>query len=121
MRRPLSTRLTGLVACAAVTMAAGAHAQGTAAAQKEADRATDFARKAQADLQAAQKTAAKTPATRAPSGKKVIKLDTLTVEGRIQKPEAFYVLPRSNLNFDELQKSESFVTKIDKSVLKDPF
>jgi hypothetical protein len=54
-------------------------------------------------------------------GKKVIKLDTLTVEGRIQKPEAFYVLPRSNLNFDELQKSESFVPKIEKSVQKDPF
>jgi hypothetical protein len=121
VRRPLSTRLIGLVACAAVTVAAGARAQDTAAAQKEADRASAFAKKAQADLQAAQKTAEKTPATRASGGKKVIKLDALTVEGRIQKPEAFYVLPRSSLNFDELQKSESFVTKIDKSVLKDPF
>ena len=51
----------------------------------------------------------------------MIKLDTLTVEGRIQKPEAFYVLPRSNLNFDELQKTENFVPRIEKSVQKDPF
>jgi hypothetical protein len=58
---------------------------------------------------------------RAGSGRKVIKLETLTVEGRIQKPEAFYVLPRSNLNFDELSKPENFVPKIEKSVEKDPF
>jgi hypothetical protein len=58
---------------------------------------------------------------RATSSKKVIKLDTLTVEGRIQKPEAFYVLPRSNLRFDELSKPENFVPKIEKSVEKDPF
>jgi len=53
--------------------------------------------------------------------KKVIRLDTLTVEGRIQKPEAFYVLPRSNLSFDELQKTESFVPQIEKSAQKEPF
>ncbi len=53
--------------------------------------------------------------------KKVIRLDAITVEGRIQKPQAFYILQRSNLNFDELNKSESFVPKVVKSVEKDPF
>jgi hypothetical protein len=53
--------------------------------------------------------------------RKVIRLDTLTVEGRIQKPEAFYVLPRSSLSFDELQKTESFVPQIEKSAQKEPF
>jgi hypothetical protein len=53
--------------------------------------------------------------------KKVIRLDAITVEGRIQKPQAFYILQRSNLNFDELNKSESFVPKVEKSVEKDPF
>ncbi|QRN94978.1 hypothetical protein JRI60_38685 [Archangium violaceum] len=53
--------------------------------------------------------------------KKVIRLDAITVEGRIQKPQAFYVLPRGNLNFDELNKSESFVPKVVKSVEKEPF
>ena len=100
MTRPLSARRFAVVACTTLTVAAGARAQDPAAAKK---------------------TAAKAPAARSSSGKKVIKLDTLTVEGRIQKPEAFYVLPRSSLSFDELQKSESFVTKIDKSVQKDPF
>ena len=104
------------MACALLTAAGAVRAQpDTSAAQKEADRAAQVARQARTDVQAA----AKPPARG--GGKKVIKLDTLTVEGRIQKPEAFYVLPRSNLNFDELQKSESFVPKIEKSVQKDPF
>jgi hypothetical protein len=111
-----SARLLGLVACASVALAMPLRAQpDPSAAQKEADRATAFAKKARADVQAAGKQPARS------GGKKVIKLDTLTVEGRIQKPEAFYVLPRSTLNFDELQKSESFVPKIEKSVQKDPF
>jgi hypothetical protein len=108
--------LPALVACAALAVAGTVRAQAdTSAVQKEADRASDLAKKARADVRAAGKAPARG------GGRKVIKLDTLTVEGRIQKPEAFYVLPRSNLSFDELQKSESFVSKIDKSVQKDPF
>lgn len=53
--------------------------------------------------------------------KKVIRLETITVEGRIQKPQAFYILQRSNLNFDELERSESFLPKVVKSIDKDPF
>lgn len=107
--------LPALVACAALAVAGAVRAQpDTSAVQKEADRASALAKKARADVQAAGKPARG-------GGRKVIKLDTLTVEGRIQKPEAFYVLPRSNLSFDELQKTESFVPKIEKSVQKDPF
>ena len=53
--------------------------------------------------------------------KKVIRLDAITVEGRIQKPQAFYILQRSPLNFDELNRAESFVPKVEKSVEKDAF
>ncbi|MFN7132796.1 MAG: hypothetical protein ACK4N5_11995 [Myxococcales bacterium] len=53
--------------------------------------------------------------------KKVIRLETITVEGRIQKPQAFYILQRSNLNFGELDRVESFLPKVIKSVDKDPF
>lgn len=53
--------------------------------------------------------------------KKVIRLEQITVEGRIQKPQAFYILQRSNLNFDELEKTESFLPKVVKSVEMDPF
>ncbi len=53
--------------------------------------------------------------------RKVLKLDIITVEGRIQKPQAFYILQRSSLNFGQLEKSESFVPKILQSVTQDPF
>jgi hypothetical protein len=66
-------------------------------------------------------------AAQAPTGgttakkKKVIRLDAITVEGRIQKPQAFYILQRSTLNFDELNRSETFIPKVEKSVDKAGF
>ncbi len=56
-----------------------------------------------------------------PKKKKVIRLDAITVEGRIQKPQAFYILQRSNLNFDELNRAETFIPKVQKSIEKDVF
>ncbi|MHB1845437.1 MAG: hypothetical protein ACYCWW_11455 [Deltaproteobacteria bacterium] len=53
--------------------------------------------------------------------RKVLKLDVITVEGRIQKPQAFYILQRSNLNFGELERSETFLPKIVQSVNHEPF
>ncbi len=53
--------------------------------------------------------------------RKVLKLEVITVEGRIQKPQAFYILQRSNLNFGELEKTESFLPKIVQSVNHEPF
>jgi hypothetical protein len=64
--------------------------------------------------------ASTTPSTGKPP-RKVIRLDAITVEGRIQKPQAFYILPRSNLSFDELSRTETFVPKVVKSVEQDPF
>ena len=32
---------------------------------------------------------------------RVIRIDTTKVEGKIQKPEAFYILQRSQLNFED--------------------
>lgn len=61
------------------------------------------------------------PAAAAPKKKKVIRLDAITVEGRIQKPQAFYILQRSNLNFDELSRAESFLPKVEKSIEKEAF
>jgi hypothetical protein len=80
----------------------------------------------------AQESAGTTPAPAVPApkvskearnkgGRKVIKLEAITVEGRIQKPQAFYILQRSNLNFDELNRTESFLNKVLKSVEHDPF
>ena len=75
-------------------------------------------------------TAAPAPAAPAPrvskeartkGGRKVIRLEAITVEGRIQKPQAFYILQRQNLNFDELYRTESFLNTVLKSVERDPF
>jgi hypothetical protein len=54
-------------------------------------------------------------------GRKVIRLEAITIEGRIQKPQAFYILQRSTLNFEELNRAESFLNKVLKSVEHDPF
>ncbi|AEI65387.1 hypothetical protein [Corallococcus macrosporus] len=53
--------------------------------------------------------------------RKVIRLEAITVEGRIQKPQAMYILQRSNLSFDDLSRTESFVPKVVKSVEQEPF
>lgn len=55
------------------------------------------------------------------SGRRVIRLEAIKVEGRIQKPQAFYILQRSNLNFEGLDLKQSFIPKIIESVDKDPF
>lgn len=64
---------------------------------------------------------AQAPSKPAPARKKVIRLEAITVEGRIQKPQAFYILQRSQLNFEELNRTDSFLPKVIKSVEKDPF
>ncbi len=51
----------------------------------------------------------------------LIRLEAIKVEGRIQKPQAFYILQRSNLNFESLELKQSFVPKIVESVERDPF
>jgi hypothetical protein len=66
-----------------------------------------------------------TPAFGQPSASRrtprVIEIDTLKVEGRIQKPEAFFFLQRSQLNFEGLEPKKSFLPLIIKSVDKQPF
>jgi hypothetical protein len=53
--------------------------------------------------------------------RKKITLDDLIIEGNIQKPEAFFILPRTNLNFADLERREDLKTRIIKSVEKEPF
>lgn len=49
---------------------------------------------------------------KASRGGKVLRLEELTVEGKFQKPEAFYILQRANLDFDETEGAEGFLPKI---------
>lgn len=57
-----------------------------------------------------------------PKPKFVLKIDKGdTVRGTIQKPEAFYILPRTSLNFEGLLMKRTFVPKIVEAVRKAPF
>ncbi|MET0342761.1 MAG: hypothetical protein ABW252_17270 [Polyangiales bacterium] len=52
---------------------------------------------------------------------KVIQLEEITIEGRVQKPNAFYILNRSNLGYEVLDLRTSFLRDVVKSVQHDPF
>lgn len=60
-------------------------------------------------------------AGRAEAQRKRITLDELVIEGNIQKPEAFFILPRSNLNFEDLERREDLKARIVESIEKAPF
>jgi len=45
----------------------------------------------------------------------------MRVEGRVQKPQALFLMPRANVNSGEQDRSESFLSKTKEAVEKDPF
>jgi len=52
---------------------------------------------------------------------KVIQLEEIRIEGRVQKPNAFYILNRSNIGYSPTELRTSFVNKIVRSVKYTPF
>jgi len=52
---------------------------------------------------------------------KVIQLEEIKIEGRVQKPNAFYILNRSNLGYEVLDLRTSFVRDVVRSVQSDSF
>ncbi|MFW6067489.1 MAG: hypothetical protein ACOC97_04065 [Myxococcota bacterium] len=51
----------------------------------------------------------------------VIQLEEIKIEGRVQKPNAFYILNRSNIGYEVMDLRTSFVDKIVRSVQEEPF
>jgi hypothetical protein len=51
----------------------------------------------------------------------VIQLDEIRIEGRVQKPNAFYILNRSSIGYEVLDLRTSFTREILRSVQGDPF
>ncbi|MEZ4462106.1 MAG: hypothetical protein R3E66_20775 [bacterium] len=51
----------------------------------------------------------------------VINLDETVIKGRIQKPEAFYILQHANLSYEKLTPKQSFMPELLKSVEAEPF
>ena len=59
---------------------------------------------------------------RGAGGKKVYRItEAIRIEGKIQKPEAFYVLQKSSINYDWQELKQDFVPKIVDSVSRAPF
>jgi hypothetical protein len=52
---------------------------------------------------------------------KVIQLEEIKIEGRVQKPNAFYILNRSNLGYEVLDLRTSFVRDVVRAVQSDAF
>lgn len=52
---------------------------------------------------------------------KVIQLEEIRIEGRVQKPNAFYILNRSQLGYEVMDLRTSFLRKIVRSVQAEPF
>lgn len=66
--------------------------------------------------------ASKVKVERGKGGKKVYRItEEIRIEGKIQKPEAFYVLQKSSINYDWQDLKQDFLPKILDSVTRAPF
>ena len=66
--------------------------------------------------------APKVKVERGAGGKKIYRITQgFIIEGRIQKPNAFYVLQRSQINYDWTVLKQKFVPRIMDAVRKSPF
>lgn len=71
---------------------------------------------------AAAGNAPKVKVERSASGQKVFRItEGIVVEGRIQKPNAFYVLQRSTIDYDWETLNQGFLPKIIQATEKRPF
>lgn len=52
---------------------------------------------------------------------RVIQLEEIRIEGRVQKPNAFYILNRSNIGYEIVDLRTSFVKEAVRAVRKAPF
>ena len=72
--------------------------------------------------QAAAPEAPKVKVERSASGAKVFRItEGIVVEGRIQKPNAFYVLQRSSIDYDWESLKQDFLPRIVDTASKNPF
>lgn len=52
---------------------------------------------------------------------KVIELEAMVIEGKISKPQVFYVLGRSRVEYENLKLQRTFVDRIVSGAKKNPF
>jgi hypothetical protein len=101
-----SITFPGLVS--AVALAAGGAAAPAAAAPAGGGEGADKAPKVKVEHGA--------------GGKKIYRItDEIRIEGKIQKPEAFFFYQKSSINYDWQELKQDFVPKILDSVSRSPF
>jgi hypothetical protein len=106
---PPATTTTARPAAAAPAAAPGAAAAPTAGAPGQPGApAADAAPKVKVE--------------RGAGGKKVYRItEEIRIEGKIQKPEAFFFYQKSSINYDWQELKQDFVPKILESVSRAPF
>ncbi len=62
---------------------------------------------------------AEEPVKRKPA--KVIELEAMVIEGKVAKPQVFYVLGRSRVQYENLKMQRVFVDRIIEGANKNPF
>lgn len=60
-------------------------------------------------------------AGQAPAQEGVITLEESVIKGRIQKPEAFYILQHDDLEYESLNTKPSFLDELVETVEEEPF
>ena len=76
----------------------------------------------EASQSAKKKEAPKVKVERGAGGRKTFRITTaFVIEGRIQKPNAFYVLQRSQINYDWAKLTKDFTPRIVDAVETSPF
>jgi len=81
-----------------------------------------FSSLAAAQDQGAQSAAPKVKVERSASGQKIFRItEGIVVEGKIQKPNAFYVLQRSQMDYDWESLKQDFLPKILQAASHHPF
>jgi hypothetical protein len=71
---------------------------------------------------AGQQAAPKVKVERSASGQKIFRItEGIVVEGKIQKPNAFYVLQRSSMDYDWESLKQDFLPKILQAASRHPF
>lgn len=126
LSRTLVTLLWALLVCASPCWAEAPRASGGDAGKTSGESAGKGpgASSAGADKgkTGSGEQAPKVKVERGRGGRKVFRITTSwVIEGRIQKPNAFYVLQRSQINYDWAKMKQNFLPKITGSVTAAPF
>ncbi len=120
--RCLLAAIAALGLCLAAPAASAAKGKKKAAAAAAAAPAEPAAKPAPDSDGPAAEAEPRVKVERGAGGKKVYKIEgEIVIEGKIQKPEAFYVLQKSSINYDWHELKQEFVPKILDSVTRSPF